>query len=95
VKWIVTNHVRRLAVTAAIVLFFDIIVGSRAVGQTRRGFEVKTITLGIVAETNQKEIEKHFQDFVRYLAKNLSSASKIEGRIVVATTQSRLASLSY
>jgi phosphonate transport system substrate-binding protein len=92
-KWIVTKHVRGLAVVPAIVLFFDIIVGSRAVGQTPAGFDAKTITLGIVAETNQKEIEKHFQDFVRYLAKKLSSATKIEGKIVVTSTQSRLASL--
>ena len=92
-KWIVTEHVRRLAVVPALVLFFDIIVGSRAVGQTPGRLEANTITLGIVAETNQKEIEKHFQDFVRYLAKKLSSASKIEGKIVVTPTQSRLASL--
>jgi phosphonate transport system substrate-binding protein len=93
VKWFVTEHVRRLAVVPALVLFFDIIVGSRAVGQTPGRLEANTITLGIVAETNQKEIEKHFQDFVRYLAQKLSSASKIEGKIVVTPTQSRLASL--
>jgi phosphonate transport system substrate-binding protein len=90
---IVTKHGCRLAVVPAILLFFDIILGSRAVGQTPGRLETKTITLGIVAETNQKEIEKHFQDFVGYLAKNLSSASKIEGKIVITRTQSRLASL--
>jgi phosphonate transport system substrate-binding protein len=90
---IVTKHVRGLAVVPAVVLLFDIIVGSGAVGQTTGRFEAKTITLGIVAETNQKEIEKHFQDFVSYLAKNLSSPSKIEGKIVVTPTQSRLAGL--
>ena len=52
-KWIVTEHVRRLAVVPALVLFFDIIVGSRAVGQTPGRLEANTITLGIVAETNQ------------------------------------------
>jgi phosphonate transport system substrate-binding protein len=93
VKWIVTKHVRRLAVVPAIVLFFDIVVGSFALGQTPGGFEAKTITLGIVAATNEKEIEKHFQDFVRYLAKKLSSASKIEGKIIVTPTQSGLARL--
>ncbi|MGH7795147.1 MAG: hypothetical protein ACREQ2_09640, partial [Candidatus Binatia bacterium] len=86
----VTKHARRLAIVPAILLF-DIILGSRAVGQTPARSEAKTITLGIVAATDQKEIEAHFQDFVRYLARKLSAASKIEGRIVLAPTQSRLA----
>lgn len=89
----VAKHPRRLAVVPAILLCFDIILGSRALAQTPAGFKAKTITLGIVAETNQKEIEAHFQDFVRYLAQKLSSASKIEGKIVLTPTQSRLASL--
>src|SRR5258705_8185 len=42
---------------------------------------------------NQKEVEEHFQDFVRYLATKLSTASNVEGRIVVVPTQSRLANL--
>ncbi|MGH7873236.1 MAG: phosphate/phosphite/phosphonate ABC transporter substrate-binding protein [Candidatus Binatia bacterium] len=74
-------------------LLFNIILGSRAVGQTPAGPAAKTITLGIVAEVNQKEIEEHFQEFVRYVAKKLSSASKLEGRIVLAPTQARLANL--
>ena len=88
----VTKHARRLAIVSAILLF-EVILGSHAVGQTPGRSEAKTITLGIVAETNQKEIEAHFQDFVRYLARKLSSTSKIEGRIVLAPTQSRLANL--
>jgi phosphonate transport system substrate-binding protein len=74
-------------------LLFDIILGSHVVGQTPRGVEAKAITLGIVWEANPKEIEERFRDFVRYVARKLSSASEIEGRIVVAPTQSRLASL--
>lgn len=86
------KHARRLAIVPAILLF-DVILGSHAVGQTPGRSEAKTITLGIVAATKQKEIEAHFQDFVRYLARKLSSASKIEGRIVFAPTQSRLSNL--
>jgi phosphonate transport system substrate-binding protein len=88
----VTKHARSLAIFSAILLFQTIPV-SRAAGQTPGRSEAKTITLGIVAETNQKEIEAHFQDFVRYLARKLSSASKLEGRVVVVPTQSRLATL--
>ena len=90
----VTGQTRRLAVVYAIAtLLFDIILGSHAVGQTPGRVEAKTITLGIVSPTNQKEIEEHFRGFVRYVARKLSSAPAIEGRIVVTPTQSRLASL--
>jgi phosphonate transport system substrate-binding protein len=88
----VTKQARSLAIFSAILLF-EIILVSRAAGQKLARPEAKTITLGIVAETNQKEIEAHFQDFVGYLAGKLSSTSKLEGRIVLVSTQSRLASL--
>jgi len=89
-----TRQTRRLAVVYAIAtLLFDIILGSHAVGQTPGRVEAKTITLGIVAPMNQKEVEEHFRDFVRYVARQLSSASAIEGRVVVSPTQSGLANL--
>jgi phosphonate transport system substrate-binding protein len=90
----VTRQTRRLAVVYSIAtLLFDITLGSHAVGQTPGGVEAKTITLGIVAPMNQKEVEEHFRDFVRYVARKLSSAPAIEGRVVVAPTQSGLANL--
>ena len=90
----VTRQTRRLAAVYAIAaLLFDITLGSHVMGQTPGGVEAKTITLGIVAPMNQKEVEEHFRDFVRYVARKLSSASAIEGRIVVAPTQSGLANL--
>jgi phosphonate transport system substrate-binding protein len=75
------------------ILFFDVLLGSHALGQTRGAVEAKTITLGIVSPTNQKEIEEHFRGFVRYVARKLSTAPPIEGRVVVAPTQSGLAKL--
>jgi len=90
----VTRQTRRLAAVYAIAaLLFDITLGSHVIGQTPGRVEAKTITLGIVAPMNQKEVEEHFRDFVRYVARKLSSAPAIEGRIVVAPTQSGLASL--
>jgi phosphonate transport system substrate-binding protein len=84
----------RLAFFYAIAtLLFAIVPGSPAVGQTPGRVETKTITLGIVAEKNQKEVEEHFRGFVRYVAKKLSSEPAIEGRIAMAPTQSRLAGL--
>ena len=88
----VTKQAPSLAIFSAILLF-EIILVSRAAGQKPGRSDAKTITLGIVAETDQKEIEAHFQDFVGYLARKLSSVSKLEGRIVLVSTQSRLASL--
>ena len=91
---VVTRRMRRLGFVCAIAtLLFDIALGSHVMGQTPGRVEAKTITLGIVSPTNQKEVEEHFRDFVRYVAKKLSSAPAIEGKIVVTPTQSRLASL--
>jgi phosphonate transport system substrate-binding protein len=78
--------------------FFAIVLsaglGSRAVAQTAVDFKAKTMTLGIVAETHHKEIEGHFQEFVRYVAAKISgSTAPMQGRVLVATTQSRLANL--
>jgi phosphonate transport system substrate-binding protein len=84
---------RRAFLCAIATLFSDIALGSHALGQTPGRVEAKTITLGIVSPTNQKEIEEHFRGFVRYVARKLSSAPPIEGRIVVAPTQSGLANL--
>jgi phosphonate transport system substrate-binding protein len=90
----VTRRMRRLGFVYVIAtLVFDITLGSHAMGQTPGRVEAKTITLGIVAPMNQKEVEEHFRDFVRYVAKKLSSAPAIEGRVVVTPTQSQLANL--
>jgi phosphonate transport system substrate-binding protein len=89
-----TRRTCRLAFLCAIAtLFFDIALGSHAVAQTPGRVEAKTITLGIVSPTNQKEIEEHFGGFVRYVARKLSSSPPIEGKVVVAPTQSALAKL--
>src|SRR4030095_16633542 len=86
------KHRWGMAVVLAI-LVFNIIPSSHAIAQTRSRIEAKTITLGLVSEINQKEIEEHFRPLVLYVAKKLSSTSTIEGKVVVVPTQSRLASL--
>ena len=91
----VTRETRRLVCVFAMaaLLFGDSLLGSQVLGQPSGRAAAKTITLGIVAETNQKEVEEHFREFVRYVARKLSTASAIEGRIAMAPTQARLASL--
>ena len=61
--------------------------------QTREAIEVKWLSLGLVSETHQKEIENHFRDFVRYVARKLSSGPEIEARIVMASTPFEMAKL--
>lgn len=72
-------------------LMLGMALDSPAMGQARQ--TANTITLGLVAGVNQKQVEEHFQEFVRYLARKLSSNVKFEGRVVVVPTESRLADL--
>jgi phosphonate transport system substrate-binding protein len=57
------------------------------------GSKVKTITLGLVSIAFQDEIEKHFRDFILYVARKLSSSADVEGRVVVASTALQLVKL--
>jgi ABC-type phosphate/phosphonate transport system substrate-binding protein len=80
---------RRLYVILA--LLFTL--GRNAAGQTSDRLEIKTISLGIVSETHQKEIQEHFRDFVDYVARKLSSALAVEGKVVIAAKAAELAVL--
>ena len=55
--------------------------------------KAQTLSLGIVSEINQTLIADHFSDFVRYVAGKLTSASDIEGKVVIAPTPFQLARL--
>lgn len=74
------------------ILVFELILGSGASAQTPR-LEAKTITLGIVPDTNQKKAAASFQDFSLYVARKLSASSEVQGKVTVAPTHARLASL--
>jgi phosphonate transport system substrate-binding protein len=84
---------RRLFVIAIAALLFGAIRGSNAVGQTPSRVEVRTLSLGIVSEVHQKEIEEHYRDFVGYLARKLSAASDVEAKVIIASTPTELAKL--
>ena len=72
---------------------FVLCSGSPAAGQTPQKPITAAITLGIVAETHQKEIEEHFREFVRYMARKISPATALEGKVVVTSTLPDLAKL--
>ncbi len=76
-------------VFALFIFCFD----SPAAGQTPQKPESRNLALGIVAETHQKEIEEHFREFVRYVARKISPATALEGKVVVTSTLPDLAKL--
>jgi phosphonate transport system substrate-binding protein len=91
---LIKKKARSLAVFYAIAaVVFSIIYGRIALAQTPGRGEAQTLTLGIVSQVHQKEIENHFRDFVVYVARKLSAAPKLEGKIVVAPTPHQLAVL--
>jgi phosphonate transport system substrate-binding protein len=81
------------AVCAIAALLLGIIHSRNVVAQTPGRGEAQTLTLGIVSQIHQTEIENHFRDFVDYVARKLSAAPKGEGKIIVAATPHQLAAL--
>ena len=84
---------RRLSLIAVAAFFCGAILDSNAAGQTPNRAEVRTLALGIVSEMNQKEIEAYYRDFIFYVARKLSSAPEVEGKVIVVSTPSELAKL--
>jgi len=84
---------RRFSIIAITALFYSVALGSNAAGQTPNRVEVRTLSLGIVSEVHQKEIEEHYRDFVGYLARKLSAASDVEAKVIIASTPTELAKL--
>ena len=82
----------KLAFFAAALFFSNVILAPNASAQAREA-EIKTLSLGLVSETHRKEIEDHFRDFVRYVARKLFAGSEIESKVVVAATPFELAKL--
>jgi phosphonate transport system substrate-binding protein len=60
-------------------------------GQTT--VKIKSISLGLVSATSQKEIEAHFQNFASYIARKLGSGPDTEGKVVVVSTALQMAKL--
>lgn len=82
------SHLSYFAVVAALL---GLLSSSNVEAQVHQAAEAKTLSLGMVSEAHRKEIEEHFREFVRYLTRKLSSATEIEGKVVVASTPFELA----
>jgi hypothetical protein len=90
---IMRMHARQLSVLPAIAALVCGFFAAGAAEQAPERVKAQTVSLGIVSEINQTLIVDHFSDFVRYVAGKLSSASDIEGKVVIASTPFQLARL--
>jgi phosphonate transport system substrate-binding protein len=90
---IMRMHARQLSVLPAIAALVCGFFAANAAEQAPESVKAQTVSLGIVSEINQSLIADHFSDFVRYVAGKLSSASDIEGKVVIAPTPFQLARL--
>ena len=76
---------------ALTVLSLSVISGPATAGQTTGPVKVKSLTLGLVSATSQKEIEAHFQNFVRYVARKLGAGPETEGKVIIVPTPLQMA----
>ena len=74
-------------------LFLSVLSGLATAGQTTGPLKVKSLTLGLASGTSQKEIEAHFQNFIRYVAGKLGSNRETEGKVVIVPTALQMAKL--
>lgn len=68
-------------------------LSSDATGQTQERLPAKTITLGIVSVSHQREIEEHFRDFTAYVSRRYFSSSDAEGKVIIVSSLPELAKL--
>jgi phosphate/phosphite/phosphonate ABC transporter binding protein len=87
------GQTRQLLALLAIAAFVCGLFVANASGQTPATVKPQTFSLGIVTEFNRTQMAENFRDFVRYLAARLTSASDIEGKVVIAPTPFQLAKL--
>lgn len=72
-------------------LFLSLFFRPATAAQITSQVKVKSITLGLVSATSQKEIEAHFQEFVRYLARKLGPGTDTEAKVVIVPTPLQMA----
>jgi phosphonate transport system substrate-binding protein len=88
------RRARFSALVGVITIAFSGLTPLRDAGaQTAKNVEVKTVNLGLISQINRPDIEDHFRDFVRYVARRLSPGSDVDGKVVVAPTPFELAKL--
>jgi phosphonate transport system substrate-binding protein len=79
-----------LAAIAALVCGF---LSADAAEKSPARVKTQTISLGVVSELGRGQVTGHFSEFLHYITTNISSASNMEGRVVIAPTPFQLARL--
>jgi phosphonate transport system substrate-binding protein len=74
---------RRTALIFAVVVLLFAAAHADA-GEAQEKLRIKTISLGIVTQRSQAEMEPLLRDFIGYVARRLSPAENIKGRVAVA-----------
>lgn len=64
-----------------------------AAAQPSKGGAPKALQLGLVSEINKPQIEEHFRDFFRYVARRLAPGSEADAKVTIAPTPFELAKL--
>jgi len=85
------NRVLRLRLLLTV--FLAPIPASNVAAQTSPPPSSKSLTLGLVSTTSQREIEEHFREFVLYLSRRYHSAADAGGKVIVGGSLAELAKL--
>lgn len=94
-KYIFTSSLMQRYVTQVTVPVFAALLVGLTVDElaAQSVAKLNTLSLGIVSDINRKEIEDHFSDFVRYVARKISPEGEIGSKVVTAPTSFELAKL--
>jgi len=84
---------RVLLLRLLLAVFLAPILASNAAAQTSPPSSSKSLTLGLVSTTSQREIEEHFREFVLYLSRRYHAAADAGGKVIVAGSLAELAKL--
>jgi Sec-independent protein translocase protein TatA len=76
------HHMLVIFKIAALLLFLT--SGAPGAAQSAGKANGGAISLGLVSEISRQEIEEHFREFASYVARRLSAANEIEGKVVIA-----------
>lgn len=77
---------RKRFILALILLLALAALSQNVSPQTPKSAEAKSITLGLISDTNASAVQEHFREFVRYVARRFSAGSENEAKVVIAPT---------
>jgi phosphonate transport system substrate-binding protein len=70
-----------------------LIAGAKTEAQVKQTVSIKRLTLGVVHQSAQEPVGKHFRPLAEYTARKLAPTGEIKGTVIVADNISRLTEL--